>query len=56
LPDPALASTASVPVAFGIGRRVAGHRVALAAAALVAVNPMLVWRDAQRSAADADEG
>lgn len=40
---PAIAGTALVWVAFAIGRRVGGQRVGLAAAALTAVNPMLVW-------------
>lgn len=40
---PALAGLLTVPVAFAIGRRVAGGRAGLAAAALVAVNPLLVW-------------
>jgi len=32
-----------VPVTFGVARRLADARVGVAAAALVAVNPMLVW-------------
>ncbi len=42
---PALAGLLTVPVAFAIGRRAAGGsaRAGLAAAALVAVNPLLVW-------------
>jgi uncharacterized membrane protein len=40
---PALATTALVPVTFGVARRLADARVGVAAAALVAVNPMLVW-------------
>jgi 4-amino-4-deoxy-L-arabinose transferase-like glycosyltransferase len=39
----ALAGTALVPVAFAIGRRIGGERTAIATAALVAVNPLLVW-------------
>ena len=39
----ALAGTLLVPVAYGIGERVGGRRVAFAAAALVTVNPLLVW-------------
>jgi mannosyltransferase len=39
----ALAGLLTVPVAYGIGRRVGGTRAGLAAAALVAVNPLLVW-------------
>jgi mannosyltransferase len=40
---PALLGIATIPVAWALGRRLAGPRAALAAAALVAVNPMLVW-------------
>lgn len=47
---PALAGLLTVPVAFAIGRRAGapagkrkGERAGLAAAALVAVNPLLVW-------------
>jgi mannosyltransferase len=40
---PALAGLLTVPVAYAIGRRVAGVRAGLATAALVAVNPLLVW-------------
>ncbi|HEX4806580.1 MAG TPA: glycosyltransferase family 39 protein [Conexibacter sp.] len=46
---PALAGLLTVPVAYAIGRRTAGEgsraaaRAGLAAAALVAVNPLLVW-------------
>jgi mannosyltransferase len=46
---PALAGLLTVPVAYGIGRRAAGgpgprgQRAGLAAAALVAVDPLLVW-------------
>lgn len=39
----ALAGTLTVLVAFALGRRLAGPRAGLAAAALVAVNPLLVW-------------
>jgi uncharacterized membrane protein len=39
----ALAGIATVPVAWAIGSELAGRRAALAAAALVAVNPLLVW-------------
>ena len=40
----ALAGTLTVPVAWAIGRELTGRRAtALAAAALVAVNPLLVW-------------
>lgn len=39
----ALLGTLTVPVAFAIGRRIAGTRAGLATAALVAVNPLLVW-------------
>jgi mannosyltransferase len=41
----ALAGVLTVPVAYGIGRRAGfgAARVGLAAAALVAVNPLLVW-------------
>src|SRR4051812_39825565 len=39
----ALAGVATVPVAFLIGRQLRGERAGLAAAALVAVNPMLLW-------------
>jgi 4-amino-4-deoxy-L-arabinose transferase-like glycosyltransferase len=42
---PALAGLLTVPVAYGIGRRAGAGaaRVGLAAAALVALNPLLVW-------------
>ncbi|HKG37639.1 MAG TPA: glycosyltransferase family 39 protein [Conexibacter sp.] len=42
---PALAGLLTVPAAYAIGRRAAGGavRAGLAAAALVAVNPLLVW-------------
>lgn len=39
----ALAGMATVPVAFLIGRELRGERAGLLAAALVAVNPMLLW-------------
>jgi mannosyltransferase len=39
----ALAGIATVAVAWGIGRRLAGRRAAIATAALVATNPLLVW-------------
>ncbi len=39
----ALAGIAAVPVAWAIGRELAGRRAALACAALVAVNPLFVW-------------
>jgi len=39
----ALAGVATVPVAYGIGDALRGRRTGIAAAALVAVNPMLVW-------------
>jgi uncharacterized membrane protein len=39
----ALAGVATVPVAFLIGAELRDRRAGLAAAALVAVNPMLVW-------------
>ncbi|HEX6461397.1 MAG TPA: glycosyltransferase family 39 protein [Thermoleophilaceae bacterium] len=39
----ALAGIATVPVAFAAARTLAGRRVALLAAGLVAVNPFLVW-------------
>jgi mannosyltransferase len=39
----ALAGVATVPVAWGIGRELAGRRAALLTAALVAVNPLFVW-------------
>jgi hypothetical protein len=40
---PALLGTATIPVAWALGRRLGGARVALVAGALVAVNPLLVW-------------
>lgn len=39
----ALAGIATVAVAWGIGQRLVGGRTAIAAAALVATNPLLVW-------------
>jgi mannosyltransferase len=39
----ALAGVATVPVAWGIGRELAGRRAALATAALVAVSPLFIW-------------
>jgi mannosyltransferase len=39
----ALAGIATVPVAWMIGHELAGRRVAILAAALVAVNPLFVW-------------
>ncbi len=39
----ALAGIATVPVAWMIGRELAGRRVALLTAALVAVNPLFLW-------------
>ena len=39
----ALAGIATVAVAWGIGQQLAGRRAALATAALVATNPLLVW-------------
>lgn len=39
----ALAGTLAVPVTYAVGRRVGGYAPALAAAALMAVNPMAVW-------------
>jgi mannosyltransferase len=40
---PALFGTATIPVVWAIAGKLAGARAALFAAALVAVNPMLVW-------------
>jgi mannosyltransferase len=40
---PALCGTATIGVVWALGRRLGGERAGLAAAALVAVNPMLVW-------------
>ncbi len=39
----ALLGAATVPVAFLVGRELTGNRAGLIAAALVAVNPMLIW-------------
>jgi mannosyltransferase len=39
----ALAGVATVPVAYLIGRELRGHRAGILSAALVAVNPMLLW-------------
>ncbi len=39
----ALLGTATIVVVWALGRRLGGDRAGLAAAALVAVNPMLVW-------------
>src|SRR6478735_5350179 len=39
----AVAGVATIPVAFLVGRELRGQRVGLLAAALVAVNPMLLW-------------
>ncbi|HEY5943833.1 MAG TPA: glycosyltransferase family 39 protein, partial [Solirubrobacterales bacterium] len=39
----AVAGVATIPVAFYIGRELRGQRAGLLAAALVAVNPMLLW-------------
>jgi mannosyltransferase len=39
----ALFGTLTVPVAFLLGRQLVGRRAGLIAAALVAVNPMLIW-------------
>jgi mannosyltransferase len=39
----ALAGVATIPVAFLLGRELRGARAGLIAAALVAVNPMLLW-------------
>lgn len=39
----ALAGVATVPVAYWIGAELQGRRTGIAAAALVAANPMLVW-------------
>jgi mannosyltransferase len=39
----ALAGVATVPVAYLVGRELRGRRAGLLAAALVAVNPMLLW-------------
>jgi mannosyltransferase len=39
----ALAGVATIPVAFFVGRELRGERAGVIAAALVAVNPMLLW-------------
>jgi hypothetical protein len=39
----AVAGVATIPVAFLLGRELRGHRTGFLAAALVAVNPMLIW-------------
>jgi mannosyltransferase len=39
----ALLGTATIPVAWALGRRLGGDRAGLFAAAIVAVNPLLVW-------------
>ena len=39
----ALLGSATIPVAWALGRRLGGDRAGLVAAALLAVNPMLVW-------------
>ncbi|HEV2857918.1 MAG TPA: glycosyltransferase family 39 protein [Solirubrobacterales bacterium] len=39
----AVAGVATIPVAFLVGRELRGRRTGLLAAALVAVNPMLIW-------------
>jgi 4-amino-4-deoxy-L-arabinose transferase-like glycosyltransferase len=39
----ALAGTAAIPVAWAAGRELVSSRVGLVAAAIVAVNPMLIW-------------
>jgi uncharacterized membrane protein len=39
----ALAGTLAVPLTYAVGRRVAGYAPALAAAALLAINPMAIW-------------
>src|SRR4051794_21167316 len=39
----ALFGTATIPLAFALGRQVAGRRTGLIAAALCAFNPLLVW-------------
>jgi uncharacterized membrane protein len=39
----ALAGVATIPVAFLVGRELRGNRTGCLAAALVAVNPMLIW-------------
>jgi 4-amino-4-deoxy-L-arabinose transferase-like glycosyltransferase len=39
----ALLGTATIPVVWALGRRLGGERAGLVAAAIVAVNPLLVW-------------
>jgi hypothetical protein len=39
----ALLGTATIPLAYALGRKVAGRRTGLIAAALCATNPLLVW-------------
>jgi len=39
----ALLGTATIPLVWALGRRLGGERAGLLAAALVAVNPMLIW-------------
>ena len=39
----ALLGTATIPLVWALGRRLGGDRAGLLAAALVAVNPMLIW-------------
>lgn len=39
----AIAGLLLVPVAFALGRRIGGDRAGIATAALIAVNPLLVW-------------
>ena len=39
----ALVGTAAIPVVWALGRRIGGEPAGLVAAAIVAVNPMLVW-------------
>ncbi|HWC48084.1 MAG TPA: glycosyltransferase family 39 protein [Solirubrobacterales bacterium] len=39
----ALAGVATIPVAYLVGRELRGRRAGMLAAALVAVNPMLIW-------------
>ncbi|HEV7804971.1 MAG TPA: glycosyltransferase family 39 protein [Solirubrobacteraceae bacterium] len=39
----ALLGTLTIPIAWALGRRLGGDRAALAAAALLACNPLLVW-------------
>ncbi len=39
----ALLGSATIPVVWALGRRLGGERAGLVAAALLAVNPMLVW-------------